>query len=502
MKKIYFVVMIMLTMMTSCKKFLEQAPQNNLTAEGYYQTQADAANGLIGAYNDLQDTRYIIHNYHCISSIAAGDSWEPNSNGLGFSEFEKLQVSASNSDGKTLEIFAKAFGNIGKVNRVLASLPQLNATSAEKAQLEGEIRFLRALDYYYLVGLFGGLPLLDQAVTYDGTAKFTRASTAETWNFIINDLNFAADNLPASWDAANRGRATRGSANGLLARVLAMRAGSDASMWQKAKTAAENVISDGYALDASYANNFLPSGNYNKESLFEIGFNPTSSEGQGNQFHLFNTASFADGWSYGEAFSNSYNNFEAADLIRRRTSVYKVGDTPNNSSKVWTGSGEKEYLIPSPRGYVRAGTAKYNVSGNTEWAGTGADFKILRFAETLLIMAEAENELGNTQSALNYLAQVRSRVNLTTNLTLTDQAVIRELIVKDRMAELCMEGVKFNDLVQRRRGRDFKMKSFNPDAFVFPIPQIEIDRNGWTQNSSLSQAMKDEFMSNVIVDIR
>lgn len=501
MKKIYFMVIIIL-MMTSCKKFLEQSPQNNLTVEGYYQTQADAESALIGAYNDLQNTRYIIHNYHCISNIAAGDSWEPNSNGLGFTEFEKLQVTATNSDGKTLEIFARAFGNIGKVNRVLSSLPQINATDVQKAQLEGEIRFLRALDYYYLVGLFGGLPLLDKAVEYGGTAKFSRSSSVETWNFIINDLNFAAANLPASWNAANRGRATRGSANGLLARILAMRAGNDASMWQKAKAAAQNVINDGYALDASYANNFLASGNYNKESLFEIGFNPASTEGQGNQFHLFNTASFADGWSYGEAFSNSYNNFETADLIRRRASVYKVGDTPNNSSKVWTGAGEKEYLVLSPRGYVRAGTAKYNVSGNTEWAGTGADFKILRFAETLLIMAEAENELGNTPSALNYLAQVRSRVNLTTDLTLTDKAVVRELILKDRMAELCMEGVKFNDLVQRKRGRDFKLKSFNPDAFVFPIPQIEIDRNGWAQNSSLTQAMKDEFIANVIVDIR
>ncbi|MCX2475319.1 RagB/SusD family nutrient uptake outer membrane protein [Pedobacter sp. MC2016-05] len=501
MKKIY-IAFIVLISMSSCKKLLDKQPLNNLTSEGYYKTQADAISGLIGAYNDFQNTQYIIHNYHCISEIAAGDSWEPNTNALGFTEFEKLQVTAANGDGKTLEIFAKAYGNIGKVNRVLAGLAGISATAEQKAQLEGEIRFMRALDYYYLVGLFGGVPILETAPVYDGNTKFTRATTAQTWNFIISDLTFAAANLPATRDAANRGRATRGSANGLLARVLAMRAGSDAAMWQRAKTAAQNVISDGYALDASYANNFLASGNYNKESLFEIGYNPTSSEGQGNQFSLFNTASFANGWSYGEAFSNSYNNFEAADLIRRRVSVYKIGDTPNNSTTVWTGSGQREFLIPSARGFVRAGTAKYNVSNNTDWAGTGADYKILRFAETLLIMAEAENELGNPTSALSYLAQVRSRVSLPTNMSLTDKSVIRELIFKDRMAELCMEGVKFNDLVQRKRGRDFKVKTFNPDNFVFPIPEIEIQRNGWAQNSSLTQAMKDEFMAGVIVDIR
>lgn len=500
MKYIFIVVVVF--SLTSCKKFLDLQPQNNLTAEGYYQTEAEAVAGLLGAYNDLQDTRYIIHNFHCISAIAAGDSWEPNSNALGFSEFEKLEVTPTNGDGKTLELFSRAFGCIGKVNRVLAGVQQISASDEIKAALEGEIRFLRALNYYYLVGMFGGLPLLSSAPVYGTNAEFTRATTAETWNFIISDLEFAASKLPAARDAANRGRATRGSANGLLARVLAMRAGTDAAMWQKAKVAAQAVIDDGYELDASYANNFLQTGNYNAESLFEIGFNPLATEGQGNQLSLFNTASFANGWSYGEAFSNAYNNFEAADTERRRVSVYKLGDTPNNTTTVWNGGGNIEFTNPSPKGYVRAGTAKYNVGNNSDWAGTGADFKILRFAETLLVMAEAENELNNTTAALGYLAQVRSRVGLTTNMTLTDKSVVRELIFKERMAELCMEGVKFNDLVQRRRGRDFLVKTFNPDDFVFPIPQTELQINGWTQNNSLTQAMKDEFMAGVIVDIR
>ena len=246
----------------------------------------------------------------------------------------------------------------------------------------------------------------------------------------------------------------------------------------------------------------MESGNYNLESLFEIGFNPNT-EALGNQFSLFNTALFAGGLSYGEAFSNSYNNFDSSDYIRRRTSVYKIGDTINNSTTVWTGGGDAEYLVPSPRGYVRAGTAKYNVSTNSNWAGTSADFKILRFSETLLVMAEAENELGNTASALTYLAQVRSRVHLTTDMTITDQATVRDMIFKNRCAEMCMEGVKFYDLIQRHRGRDLKIKSYNPDDFAFPIPQVEMDKNpNWKQNNTLTQAIKGEFMGNVIVDIR
>ena len=101
MKKIY-IAFIVLVSMSSCKKLLDKQPLNNLTSEGYYKTQADAISGLIGAYNDFQNTQYIIHNYHCISEIAAGDSWEPNTNALGFTEFEKLQVTAANGDGKTL----------------------------------------------------------------------------------------------------------------------------------------------------------------------------------------------------------------------------------------------------------------------------------------------------------------------------------------------------------------------------------------------------------------
>lgn len=501
MKKIALLILT-LTACTACEDFIDKAPQDNLVAEGFYQTEADAVSGLVGVYNDLQDVRYVVHNFNLINEIAAGNAWEPNSNALGFSEYQKLQVTPTNGDGKNFELFSKVYGSIGKAVRVLKYVPTLQASAEVKKQLEGEIRFLRALSYYHLVGLFGGLPLIKEAPVYGEENLFPRATVQETWDFILADLDYAAANLPASRTGTNQGRATRGSANGLLARILAMRAGSDKALWQRAKTAAQRVIDDGYQLDPSYANNFMASGDYNKESLFEIGFDPNSSDGEGNRICLFNTAAFAGGWSYGEATSSAYRNFEKADFIRRRTTVYAIGDSINYRSTIWTGNNNPEYLRPSARGFVRAGTAKYNDPGQNKWEGTNTNYKMLRFAETLLVMAEAENELGNSASALRYVKQVRDRVKLTTDMTMTDQAAIRTLILMERRAELCMEGVSFYDLVQRRLSRDFKPTSFDRDAFVFPLPDIEVQKNNWTQNTSMTQAMKDAFMGSIIIDIR
>ena len=503
MKKINFVILVLsAASFCSCEDFLSKEPLNDLTVEKFYETEADVTAGLIGAYNDFQYTRFIPHNFVCITSIAAGDAWEPNSNAPGLKEYEKLEVTSSNGDGKNLEIFIQAFGIIGEVNRVLLYLPEINTTEEAKNELEGEIRFLRALSYYHLVGLFGGMPILREATNFADEVDFTRATVQETWAFVIEDLTYAAANLPASRDQANQGRATRGSANGLLARILAMRAADDAGLWQRAKEAAQAVINDGYSLDPDYANNFKASGDYNSESLFEIGYDPESPDAQGNQVHPFNTAPFAGGWSYGESTSQTYKNFEADDVIRRKASVYMIGDTINDTERVWDGSDNPEFLSPSPNGFVRAGTAKYNTPNQPCCSGSGINFKLIRFAEMLLVMAEAENELGNTASALGYLKQVRDRANLNTDMTLTDQASVREMIFMERMAELTMEGVKYYDLVQRNRGRDFKIKTYNRDEFLFPIPQAEIDKNGWQQNTSLTQAMKDEFMAGVIVNIR
>lgn len=494
--KLQFVTLSILIL--SCSDFLEKEPLNGLNQDGYYQTEEDVVTGLIGAYNDLQDIRYIPHNFVANTSIAAGDAWEPNGGAQAFRDFEKLTVSSDNV--KNLEIITKAFGGIGKVNRVQDAMSEMDIPEESKRIFEGEARFLRALNYYHVVGLFGGMPILRTAPTFGEEVDFTRATVQETWAFIIEDLQFAANALPANRNPEDAGRATRGSANALLARVLAMRAADDLTIWQEAKDAAQSVIDDAYSLDSDYENNFRETGDYNSESLFEIGYEPESADGTRNRFQPFATPTFGGGWSYGESFSNAYNNFEADDFIRRRTAVYKVGDSLNGSNVIWDGASDPEYLNPSPRGYVRAGTAKYNTPDSP--GGNGINYKLLRYSEVLLVMAEAENELGNTAAALEYLKQVRDRVGLPTDLTLGDQEVVREIIFMERMAELCMEGVKFYDLVQRTRGRDFQKKTYNRDEFIFPIPQAEIEKTGWQQNAPIPQSVKDEFMAGVIVDIR
>ncbi len=488
----------------SCSKsFLEVDPQGQ-TTEQLALTDPDAASKLVGGvYNSLYSGGFgktTVGFLWAISNDVASDDADKGSTPGDFSPLGEID-NFTHTPGNFIfdNIWSGHYSGIVAANKAIDVLGKSTIETNTKSRLLGEARFLRGLYYFNLVRFFGGVPKITRAyLPSEGNSDSlnTRVSAAEIYAVILADLQFAADNLPLKGDAATQtGRANKGAAEAYLAKVYLYQ-----KNWQKVLDLTNSVINSGkYALVTDY--NFIfreksvggQGGNNNSESIFEVqtGINagenavsPLFSNGQGPR----GRGGWNDlGFGFNTPTTDLAGVYETGDTRKNATIIFINPTVPGNSTGtlLWDGfripskdSVENDRYSYKPYHSTIAESPQVTANKDTK----PKNIRLMRYAEVLLMYAEAAAMLGNADGA-NKLNQVRSRANLLP--TTLSQANVW----KERRTELAMEQDRFLDIV--RQGRAGAVLRAHGKAFVdgkhelFPIPQAQRDLSGGrlTQNN-------------------
>lgn len=464
-------------LLTSCKDdFLDKQPLTVITPDNFYKTADDALLAINAAYKPLTLAgvgqfgidRY--GNYMAGDALSAGDD-------ATWIQIQELTVTSDNANVRNS--WNALYQGIYRANLVLDRVPAIAMDAALKQRILSEAAFLRALNYHYLVLLFGDVPLITKPQVTASEFLVPRVPVAQVYQQIITDLQAAEAGLPTSYDAANLGRATQGAAKAFLAKVYLYR-----QQWPAAVLKAKEVI-DGnrYSLFPRYFDNFELATENGRESIFEVQY-ASFLGGLGNATNNYDAPrglgfTLDGGYGYGSPTPNFVNSFAATDP-RLGYSVFRAGD-------VFQGITYRASASPtgySPRKYIVGKGANIGKSDDPK------NFTLMRYADLLLMYAEALNEVGRTSDAAGPVNQVRARadVNLPAVATTLTQVQMRQLIKNERRAELGLEGHRWFDLVRWGDAATF-LPSIGKTGYRpgvsdrLPIPQAERDINpNLTQN--------------------
>jgi hypothetical protein len=483
-----------LTGLYSCSSsFLNVPPQGEQTPEDFFSGNPDAAASLVNAiYNKMLDWNMHSFSWNGISSMTSDDAdkgSDPGDTGADKDQLDNFTFTSSSLSFN--EIWEGNYEGIARANRALDVLPRLTVADALKTRLTGEAQFLRAFFYFKLVRIFGGLPLVSKVPDVnnpnDLEAARVRVSREQVYQFIETDLNAAITNLPerSAYSGAEAGRASKGAAKAMLAKVAMYQ-----KKWADVMRLTDEVIASGqYSLVPDYATIWREAGENSRESIFEVQGRGTVPN-KGIQGYVVSQSVRGQwGWGFNTPTDDLDKSYEAGDPRRQATIIYS-GET------LW--DGEKVNMsAPNPRYSEKAYISRTKESFNGNDWESNKGMRVLRYAEVLLMNAEAANELGMTSKALQSLNLVRERarksggntdMSVLPDITTGTQAEIRTRIWRERRSELAFEHDRMFDLI--RQGRAAQVLQAHGKNFVagkhelFPIPQRQIEFSGGklTQN--------------------
>lgn len=459
---------------TSCSEdFLDRAPISQQNSNNFYQTAEDMKNALTAVYGSLQYGGQYYSSIHVIGDMRSDNTEITNPNaGADLQAVDDFTNVAVNSIGNNT--WNANYQGIQSANIVIEKIQAVNMDQNLKARYVGEAKFLRALMYFNMVRIFGDVPLVVTVINnpqqgYD----YGRESVANVYSQIISDLMEAEESLPFTYGVADIGRATKGAAMALLGKVyLTLKNYPEAS--QKLKELIDASGQTNYRILPQYASIFGAANQNNTESIFEVQFK-SSSSGEGspftNQFAPIGSgrAVVSIGNPLGQNIptadmSNAYEENDLRKGVSMRTSYVLNGNTVNHN-----------YVIKY------SGTPAANLDSDNNWI-------VLRYADVLLMYAEALNEQGYVADgpAFDYLNQIRNRAGLPSktstnadpNLSVPNQAAFRLAVEQERRVELAFEGHRWFDLIRTDRALDLlSAKGMQPHMSIFPIPQSQIDIN-------------------------
>jgi hypothetical protein len=346
-----------------------------------------------------------------------------------------------------------------------------------KARYLAEAKFIRAYAYFRLVRAFGDVPLRLHVPKAASEYNIPRAPKAQVWAAIETDLTDAAAVLPQSYSAADIGHVTKGAALALHAKAALYQ-----KKWADVVTLTNAVTALGYTLFPNYEQMFRTNNKNNSESIFEIQCmlipnNPGASNSQYSQVQGVR-GSTGGGWGFNVPSATLAAAYETGDPRRDATIIFRGETTPEGD--VIPASGDNPMY--NQKSYV---PFSLYVSGFNE--GCQQDKIVLRYADVLLMNAEANNELGNAAAALIPLEMVRARARagnaaILPKITTTDQGALRTAIYNERHVELAMEFDRYFDVIRQGRGTAvFGSRGWKAGKNeVWPIPQNEIDLSAGT----------------------
>ncbi|WP_426094364.1 RagB/SusD family nutrient uptake outer membrane protein [Flavobacterium sp. DSR2-3-3] len=473
MKKIFIPITLVAValLVTNCSnEFIEVAPTENIAEADLltiYNNNDGAKSFVTAVYSNALSFSASSFSWNGLTSMTSDDAdkgSDPGDSGTDKDKCDALTLDATSLSVQ--EVFETNYQGISKANIALNYLPRLDkADAAVVARLTGEAKFLRALMYFNLVRCYGGVPIVDHVPVPSSAADtdmtLIRKSKEEVYKFIETDLLAAIAALPekSGYAISDLGRATKGSAHALLAKVYLYQGN-----WQGVKDQCAAVT--GYNLVADYATIWREVGEDSVESIFEIrGYGGNPSQGiEGYMVSQGGRGTSGWGWGFNTPTASLANSYEAGDVRRNATIVF-AGET------MWDGRVVSP-LVANPRYNEKAYVSNTKETFNGDWETT-KNIRVLRYAEVLLMQAEAANESG-TGDVTGPLNRVRNRAGLA-KTTATGQVALRAAIRTERRHELAFEHDRWFDIV--RTGQAKSAMAADGKTFVegkhelFPIPQ-------------------------------
>lgn len=488
------VLIAVLSTIPGCTKdFLARAPQGEYTQDTYPYPGGSGPYDqyIFSGYGELRTYSVSVMPFIAAVSIRSDDADKGSTPADGPEPLQLDNFTTTATNGLSNSLWTGYFSLINKANIVLDQIekdPNPNTLPGDKIQAEAEAKFLRGYGYFMMVRLFGRVPLIDK-IFDDAASKSNvpQSEAAAIYTLIEKDLQFAMANLPVSWEKKFIGRATKGAASGLLAKVYLTQ-----QKWGMAMAAANTVITSGlYDLSTPYSKVFSEEGENSRESVFEVQATATASNQTlygvqyANVQGVRGTGIWDLGWGFNAPSIHLEAAYESGDPRKARTILY-AGGTSIHGEAVPLG-------LPNPRYNHKVMTNPGMRASVGNRFGWWMNIRVLRFSDVVLMYAEAANESGNTAEALAKLESVRFRARGGNNavlpvVTTTDQALLRDAIRHERRVELAMEHDRFFDLVRwgiaapvlQAAGKNFVAPKHN----LMPIPQTQIDlsKGKLTQN--------------------
>ncbi|SJZ62715.1 Starch-binding associating with outer membrane [Chitinophaga eiseniae] len=473
---------VLLILAAGCGKgFLDVPPQGQQPAQEFWVSQEDATKAVSAMYANLHEWRQVGFAALAVEDLGSDETEkgsDPNDASF-LGNFDNFTYTAS--DGQVTDFWKGQYQEVNFCNQVLDNVPNIKMEDGLKNRYLAEAKFIRAYAYFRLVRAFGDVPL--RLHVPKGTEEYNipRTSKTEVWAAIEKDLTEAAAVLPTSYSAAEAGRATKGAALALHAKAAMYQ-----KKWADVLTYTNQVMALGYSLFPDYEKLFRIPNENSVESVFElqcqtIPGNKDASNSQYSQIQGVKNQP-GGGWGFNTPTQTLVDAYETGDPRKNGTILFRGTKTVEGDSIRNVGVNRRfNYKSYVPFTLWQSG---YN-------EGADQNVRVIRYAEVLLMNAEAANETGNSGLALSSLNAVRARArggnnNVLPNVTTTNQAQLRLAIYHERRIELAMERDRFFDVIRQGRGAEV----FGPMGFkagkneLMPIPQTERDlsNNLLTQN--------------------
>ena len=463
---------------SSCSDFLEQNPQTDLSENDFYKTADDILSAVNGVYSSLQEGD-IYGNWYVFGEIPSDNTRNQLSGSVTTqNEFDQFYIDTQNS--MIANFWKAAYKVINRTNTILGRIDgiEINTELANRYKLE--CKFIRALMYFNLVRVYGDVPLVLKEISISESYDILREPKENVYNQIIADLK-EAQGLPVSYSTAEDGRATQGAAKALLANVY-----MTLHKYAEAETILAEIINSGrYSLLENtpgslnidgYKNVFSPVNHNSKEGIFEFQF-LKGGYGEGsnyaNNFAPENSGTnvVAVGGTGGNNIPEMdiYNAYEEGDL--RRDFSMSLGYYDNRKNNEWV---ESRYVCK----FMDVPYQNNDASNN---------YPVIRYADVILMYAEALNQNGKTAEACKYLNMTRRRgfgyqttETSPVDLQTTDKAQFALMVEQERRVELAFENHRWFDLIRTGRAVEVmrsKGFSLNETNLICPIPQKQIDVN-------------------------
>lgn len=548
MNKIFFklyAVCLILMLSTSCSDFLDKEVQGNSTDKNFYDTKYKLQSGLDAVYDLLQSDQFNSSDWRF--GDATADDVKGADEGLSSQMGQLVQFRFNTSNDYIKTRWEINYEGVHRANEVIANINRVQLSTNDYAEFKavreilGQAKFLRALFYFNLVKTFGGVPIRPETETVDKLV-IPRSSKEDCYAYIEKDLREAAIMLPARYNGTDCGKASEGAAVALLMKVLMYQAtpGIQSEKWEEMKRLGDFFVNgtsmtygeilkydsskedwealrkrlwfkpqelftstdtyeteqtalnqlsnnyniaykDYYGKDISYIDQFFQSGEFCTGSIFEIVFKESADGTSGDT----NDGSGV----FDDMYSTNPRLYSTADIVQ---SIFGNSDP------------RRQYVIThqqnAPDGDMcQCGSGRYvslkwytPVKERPQYGGdNGKNRRLLRFADVVLMYAEALNECGNGVEALEQLNKNKAQANTITGSTVLYVAggygYMRDQIWQERRREFCYEFDRFFDLVRQGRaasvittfGESFTNKrgAFFREGVneIFPIPQTEID---------------------------